>query len=297
MPCFKPLDAWQKAGGGKPAFSASAVYNKYIQLPCGQCSGCRLERARQWALRCMNEASCWDYNSFVLCTYSDDNLPANGSLVKKHHQDFIKRLRDRLDYPPMKFYMCGEYGDTYGRPHYHYLLFGIDFADKVFHQTTPSGYKLYTSALLDDIWGHGHCNIGSVTFDSACYTAKYIMKKTTGKGAIDAYNIYDPETGEVLSEIEPEFNCMSRSSGIGKEYFERFAADIYPRDLMVVNGVKCRPPRYYDIRYSIDDPLGLAWIKELRRREARVITPEELAAKEYVVGVRLSRSKMGMRHG
>lgn len=286
MVCFHPLDAWQGPNGGPVVFKPNGSARRYLQVPCGQCSGCRLERSRQWALRCMNEASCWKYNSFATLTYSDDKLPRNGSLVMDDHQRFMKRLRDRLDYPPMKFYMCGEYGERTGRPHYHYLLFGLDFSDKVYFKTTGSGHKLYTSALLEDIWGLGHCPIGDVTFDSACYVARYIMKKQTGKSARDAYNIYDPITGEVQAELMPEFNAMSRASGIGKEFFARFRDDIYPRDFMTVNGLKVRPPRYYDNAFEVDDPLGLAWIKEKRRRAALVHadnnTPERLAVREYI---------------
>lgn len=293
MACFHPLDAFQGPCGGPVSFKATPHFRRYLQIPCGQCIGCRLERSRQWAMRCVHEASLWDFNCFVTLTYDDDHLPLNGSLVKADHQKFIKRLRDRLDYPPMKYYMCGEYGETYGRPHYHFILFGIDFADKLLFKTTQSGHKLYTSALLDDIWGLGHCQIGSVTFDSAAYVARYIMKKMTGPKAFDAYNVVDPSTGEVLHELLPEYNDMSRASGVGREWFEKFRKDTYPRDYTTMNGVKVRPPRYYDKRFEMDDPLLLAWIKHKRKLKALSHaddnTPDRLAVRELVTKGKVSR--------
>lgn len=291
MTCFSPLDAWQGRNGGPVFFSPSVNACRYLQIPCGQCTGCRLERSRQWAIRCMNEASCWERNCFVTLTYSDQFLPAGGTLVLADHQKFMKRLRDRLDYPPMKFYMCGEYGDQYGRPHYHYILFGIDFLDKELSHTTPAGFPVYVSALLDDIWKRGNALIGNVTFDSAAYVARYIMKKVTGKQASDAYNVYDKETGEVFHELLPEFNEMSRASGIGREFLERYCSDIYPRDKLIVNGVSCRPPRYYDNVFMSVDPLRMAVLKQQRKDAAVVRTPEELAAKEYRVKSSLANLK------
>lgn len=290
------MDAWQARGGGPVSFKP--IIGRYLQVPCGQCIGCRLERSRQWAVRCMNESYCWDFNVFATLTYSDDSLPKYGSLVISDHQKFLKRLRDRLEYPAMKYYMCGEYGDRTGRPHYHYLLFGLDFSDKKFFRMTGAGHKLYTSELLDDIWGLGHCQLGSVSFDSSAYVARYIMKKQTGVRALSAYTDFDAVTGEVLAEITPEFNAMSRRSGIGKEFFTRFRSDIYPKDFLTVNGVKVRPPRYYDNAFEVDDPLGLAWIKEKRKRAALVHadnnTPERLAVREYIAEHRLSSLSRSM---
>lgn len=70
-------------------------------LACGQCIGCRLERARQWAVRIMHEASLYNVNSFVTLTYA--NAPV--SLVHRDYQLFQKRLV-RLN-GPTRFFMGG----------------------------------------------------------------------------------------------------------------------------------------------------------------------------------------------
>ena len=122
-----------------------------LELPCGQCIGCRLERSRQWAMRCLHEASLHDFNAFITLTYSDSNLPPGGSLHYTDFQLFMKRLRKRAGMP-VRFYCGGEYGESGTvRPHFHACLFGYDFPDKVFYKKTGSGERIYTSKLLESV--------------------------------------------------------------------------------------------------------------------------------------------------
>ena len=83
-----------------------------LELPCGQCIGCRLERSRQWAMRCLHEASLHENNAFITLTYDDSNLPRGGSLDYSDFQKFMKRLRKRIG-RKVSFYCGGEYGDTH----------------------------------------------------------------------------------------------------------------------------------------------------------------------------------------
>ena len=131
MTCFHPIQAY--SGGaltpnGKKLISFGAIPHDYVDrferldLPCGKCVGCRLERSRQWAVRIMHEASTHADNCFVTLSYSDENLPTNNSLVYEHCRDFMKRLRSR--YPRdiddgIRFCHCGEYSPEKRRPHYH----------------------------------------------------------------------------------------------------------------------------------------------------------------------------------
>lgn len=283
MACFRPLEAFRRPGGGPLSFSPFKGYgDRPLKVPCGQCIGCRLERSRVWAMRCVHEASLYDDNCFITLTYSDDMLPRDGSLNKEHFSGFMKRLRDRIDYHKVRFYGCGEYGETTFRPHYHSILFNYDFPDKEFFATSRSGHKLFTSNFLDDVWGFGHCQIGSVSFESAAYVARYVMKKVTGKVAEDHY-----------AGREPEFNLMSRRPGIGREFFDKYMSDMYPRDYAVVNGVKCRPPRYYDGAYEVVDPKRFARIKGRRVRRAKTHavdnTDARLSVREQVTAFRVSR--------
>lgn len=226
-----------------------------VTVPCGGCIGCRLEYSRQWAVRCMHEASLWQNNIFLTLTYNDENLPENESLVKKHFQDFMKRLRKHHDgleanedgKRPIRYFHCGEYGENFGRPHYHALIFNFDFDDKYFWRLSPcKNYQIFRSDELERLWPFGFAEIGSVTLQSAAYVARYVVKKVKGKDAVDHYCEIDYSTGEILSERIPEYVTMSRRPGIGKGWLDKYQSDVYPNDIVVVDGKQWKPPRYYD---------------------------------------------------
>jgi len=260
MPCYHPLLGYRSRSltdKGKRAvvFNPRDGYvDQPVVLPCGQCVGCRLERSRQWALRCMHEASMYDANCFITLTYCDECLPANGSLDKSHFQKFMKRLRKALG-SPVRYYHCGEYGDLLSRPHYHACLFGWSPSDKSLW-SIRSNVRLYRSSFLEKIWPFGFVSVGDVTFESAAYVARYILKKINGDIAQDYY-------GDKL----PPYTTMSRRPGIGGRWIERFSSDVYPDDFVVVRGgIKCRPPRYYDSIYDVLAPQDFEKIKIKRLR-------------------------------
>lgn len=237
-----------------------------LELPCGQCIGCRLERSRQWAMRCLHESSLYDRNSFITLTYDDEHIPPGGSLWYPDFQRFMKRLRKHIK-APVRFYMGGEYGENTARPHYHACLFGYDFPDKVYFRKSPSGEKLYTSAFLESIWPYGLSSIGNVTFESAAYIARYCVSKVTGDAAKDHYSCseYVDADGVIRDSVEPEFNHMSLKPGIGAAWLEKYQTDVFPRDYVIVNGVKVKPPKYYDTLFERDNSLEFSEI--VARRE------------------------------
>ncbi len=102
---------------------------------------------------------------------------------------------------------------------------------------------------MDDIWGRGICEGGSVTMASASYVAGYIRKKQRDKDRSRA----NPLTGELLA---PEFSRMSLRPPIAKRWIEEYWRDVYPRDFVVVDGVEAKPPRYYDKFMDFEDDKG-----------------------------------------
>ena len=205
----------------------------------------------------------------------------------------MKRLRKRLG-SEIRFYMCGEYGENFGRPHYHAILFNVDFPDKTVWRKTKTGYHQYRSKILEELWPFGNSEIGTVTFDSAAYCARYIMKKVTGEASTFHYTTIDPVTGEVLSERTPEFNNMSRRPGIAKGWFDAFhATDVVPHDHVVIRGRAMNP---LNTMITVTNFFPLMRLKRSRmpvrvllRKAVDNSTPERLAAREAVVKANLSR--------
>jgi len=239
-----------------------------IEIPCGQCIGCRLERSRQWAIRCVHEASLYEDNCFITLTFSPEYLQKREnpwSLDKKDFQKFMKRLRKEYG-SGIRYFHCGEYGDTYLRPHYHACLFNFDFHDKQLWKIS-NDCRLYISDSLARLWPYGFSTIGDVTFDSAAYVARYIMKKITGDEAEEHYTRMDGDTGEFI-EVLPEYTTMSLKPGIGTGWFEKYRTDVYPDDFVVINGKKMQPPKYYDRLLEKQLPYEHDYIKDQRKIRA-----------------------------
>jgi len=287
MPCYSPISGWRSKHVNPETGKRSIVFNPKegfadmaVDLPCGQCIGCRLEKSRQWAMRCVHEAQLHEDNSFITLTYNDEHLPEDASLDVRHFQNFMKRFRKSIAPKKVRFFHCGEYGDhngTYkhersygisdlGRPHYHAIIFGHDFSGKELIKE-QDGIRLYHSQELAELWPYGFNTVGAVTFESAAYVARYVVKKKYGEEKEDHYTRINTETGE-LYQVKPEYVTMSRRPGIGAKWFEEFSGDVYPKDYTHIRGKKIKPPRYYDkLLEELDDELHQR-IKNARRDSA-----------------------------
>lgn len=192
--------------------------------------------------------------------------------------------------------MCGEYGPEHGRPHYHALLFGVDFADRLLLKQTPSGSTIYRSPTLEKLWKYGFSSVGDVTFESAAYIARYVMKKRTGDGETKHYHILDLETGEIHTKLK-EYNQMSRRPGIGSLWIKRYASDVYTTGKVIVRGHPNNPPRYYDKIYKKLDAETLEhfqyarYVEQLAQTEHH--TPERLLVQEQVATAKTRNLKRG----
>lgn len=297
MPCYSPLKGYKDFQTGGLVFKRTSSAYEPMEVACGQCLGCRLDRSRTWAMRIVHEAQSHVDNCFITLTYRDRaqctaeqlaggwHLPDDGSLNKKHFQKFMKRLRKRFPDRRIRYYHCGEYGDELTRPHYHACLFGLDFEDKELFSEN-GGYRLYTSDVLADTWKFGFVTIGELTFESAAYTARYCVKKITGKAAHEHYLRWD-EDG-VAYWLQPEYTTMSRRPGIGRDWYEEFKSDLWPSDETPVPGAGVYPkvPRYYETILASEDPGQHEEIKELRQQfrkaHADEYTPQRLWQKYKV---------------
>lgn len=240
MPCSAPV-------GLKKKFSEQYP-NGVLLVPCGQCGGCLANRARTWSLRCSHELPFHKQSCFVTLTYDPEHLPSNDgiwpSLQPFDVQLFIKRLRKNLGkkWPKIKLVYCGEYGDKLARPHYHLIIFGVDFRDPhpyqvkrktLFNsvQSMPEpGY--YQSSFLTWLWGKGQCVIGPVTPETIAYTCRYTIKKQQNKKLLQPTQY-------------PEF--IRVSNGISLRFIEQEKNIEYllTHDTFNLKNQKYHPPRYY----------------------------------------------------
>jgi len=304
MACYHPLTAYlsghqtnNKTGKSfrRVSFKETDEHDRQVSLPCGQCVGCRLERSRQWAMRCMHEAQLHQNNCFITLTYNDEHYPDNGSLAKDHFQKFLKRFRRAIAPAKIRYYMAGEYGSNFGRPHFHACIFGYDFHDKKLHQRTASGSLIYTSEELGKLWTYGYSSVGDVTFESAAYVARYIMQKQTGKDVDKNHYTYcDLKTGELV-KLLPEYNNMSLKPGIGADWYKKYKNDVYPHDYVELRGQKIKPPKFYDKLFAKENPYEYDQILYTREKQAK-LHPEEhsyerLLVKETVQKVKLQKLK------
>ena len=237
-------------------------------------------------------------NSFITLTTSVESVKKYGrSLDVAVFQKFMKRFREELDpdrklkigprrpRKKIRFFHCGEYTQSF-LPHYHALIFGYGFPDRKYWCMNKSGtHKLYRSDMLERLWPFGHSYIGDVSFESAAYVARYVMKKVVVTRD-DQDRLIMKDTGELLSR---EYVTMSRRPGIGATWYEKFKSDVYPYGDRVVRGRKMRPPKFYDKRYSDDDPVGFEELQFIRQNKLDKLDNTELRllVKEKVANSRL----------
>jgi len=286
MKCVKPKTAYVLTGKKTTAGKKVLVFSKPIKntpyeqilIDCGWCIKCRLGKAGDLANRATHEAKYHNRNCFITLTYSDENLPYGGTLVKQHHQKFIRSIRDKISPIKVRYMLCGEYGDKFGRAHYHIILFGYDFPDKK-HYNNGDEFQYYTSEIADKAWNKGTVQITDISPDTMSYVAGYTVKKISGSMAnepnpitgLKHYETMVEETGEVIEKI-PEYGAMSLKPGLGKSYFDQYKSDIYPSDFVVRKGQQMAVPKYYDQLLEKTDPDLYDEIKAKRIKTAESLT-------------------------
>ena len=254
-----------------------------IKLPCGRCIGCRLAKAKEWAVRIMKEAQTSSTACFITLTFDEEklfdwfyNVEKLGekkarekakqllwTLDVKTFQKFMKRLRKDIAPLKVRFFHCGEYGSLKGRPHHHAIIFGYDFPDKEkisYKKLKGKIIEYYVSPQLSQLWKFGYHIISDVTEESAGYCARYVTKKVNG----DLSDLY-------YNGRKKEYITMSRNHGIGYDWFVQFGhTDCYPQDFLLTSKqYKIKPPRYFDKLYDLDNPEAFSIIKKNRESISR----------------------------
>lgn len=290
MRCTSPLSVGFNADGRTLCWSPTKYSKQYapIQLPCGKCIACRLERSRQTAVRCVHEAQLHENNAFITLTYSDKYLKSD-KLIYDDFQKFMKRLRkyryesfsgpletkEQYDQIKISCLVTGEYGDRSKRPHWHALLFNWDWPDKETVGQSDLGDKIFTSPLLSQLWPMGRTESGSVTFRSASYVARYALKKLY-HGA-DGSHRYEP------------ISKRSVRPAIGKRWIERYWRDVFSYGYIVLpDGSQCGIPRYYETWFKNNKPQE--WEHYVTHVKSKIIS--DAIAKEAAITIEEKKNNL-----
>lgn len=143
------------------------------ELPCGKCYHCKITRINEWVTRMVVQSNYSKYVYFGTLTYNGNKVttlndeclslissfnerkhPNDTPIIlrKDHVQNFFKRLRKNTGIK-LQYAYCGEYGSTYSRPHYHYIIWSNDPISIL------SIYKAWSAPRKD---GKGKTPIGKV---------------------------------------------------------------------------------------------------------------------------------------
>lgn len=226
MKCIQPKLIWPH----RSVEWCDAHEEEPVSVPCGKCIPCLMNKRQEWTFRLEQEFKYSQGALFVTLTYDQRHCPNDGSLDKKHVQDYVKRLRKKDGTNGIRYYCVGEYGSRGGRPHYHLLLFGAQESDVRSSWTDYKGMPI------------GIVHVGAVTPASVAYCTKYIVQ---------------PEV--VLEGFTKPFCLMSRRFGIGGRYLTDEMVDwhrVNDANYVVRDGIKGRLSRFY--RSKI-------WYKEVDR--------------------------------
>ena len=290
--------------------------------------GCRLRRTCDWAVRSVHESMVTKHeygtlagaprSCFVTLTYNDEHLPthpanrcfaplphASGPYVHmRDFQLFMKRLRKMVHQlglirsdETIRYLHSGEYGEINGRPHFHALLFGIDWTGFRIPRSKSGRNVLYTSPLLDKVWrctrckgSLGYATFGNVSFQSAAYTARYAIKKLHGDKAVEQYpTVVDTDTGEVQA-LAP-YSTMSKKPGLGRKFFEQYVDQIYTHDNIKLEGSdgkwKTFPvPRRYDKWLAKEDVHRWENVKDKRAEQAKARADKDPRELDEILAVK-----------
>lgn len=220
MQCTKPIRLQTK--------TILQTFPEGLEVPCGKCLACRQQKRKEWSMRMLHELSDHKDSVFITLTYEGEEYDL-GSLCKHDLQKFFKRLRKNIKPKKIRYFACGEYGDTTQRPHYHSIIFGLSLRPE-------------DQSVIQSSWGLGNVHFGIAEAQSIAYTAQYIDKKLSG---INGYEEYEAQHREPVFRIS--------SLGLGKNFCDKNAEQITQQKFITVNGVINSIPRYYLKRLGLDN--------------------------------------------
>lgn len=195
---------------------------KGVLFSCGKCELCKLKKKSDWNLRLKLQAETsggYSNCSFLTLTYDDFNCPAN--LEYSHFQKFIRKFR-KVFKERFSYFVAGEYGDKFKRPHYHAIFFGVKCDESI-------------RLLVKKCWNRGFIVISPLTKERCNYTCGYVQKKLDKDSS--NYSV-------------PEFAHMSLKPAIGLDWFYKNKDWLKDRTSIVFGGKKQILPQFFRRKLS-----------------------------------------------
>lgn len=266
--CARPRSQWRR--GDIKTFNRplSPSLWEELQFRCGKCAPCLLHKSADWMQRLTHEGYSHKHSTSLCLTYSNEHLPAFGSLSVEDWDRFINSLRKRLErrgHPPITFDVCGEYSPAPAfRPHMHAALFGYWPPDAKYWAKSRAGNAEYVSEEITALWGKGRATFQEWTHGAASYIAGHQSAKLTSRKDLFVIGA----DGSVIGKREPEFHRCSTRPGIGRRYFEQHGEQALKLGFVVAKDRPVSLSRYYMRRGKFDFPELAEEHAQLRRAKA-----------------------------
>lgn len=253
LECCKPIKLYRnyKTNKYQINYDKNNCNGKMILVDCGRCPACNEKYKMQLGMRGKHELINIPGSMFLTLTVNEENIEKvfgeNRELNHREFQLFIKRFRRFLDRnspeTKIKYLMCGEYGSTGKRPHYHVIIFGYEFEDmKIWKKQGKT--QLWRSKTLEKLWKFGFSSIGMANYDSIKYLGKYVTKARLEESP----DIINEETGEIRKKKKP---YIVYPRGFGLKYMIKHRKQIFGNGfLLTPNGYKMAIPRYYKKKFK-----------------------------------------------
>lgn len=199
-----------------------------VPRPCGACSECLVKKSTDWALRGFlhNSVNTEKLSVFMTFTYDEEHNP--GVVCKPVAQLLKKRFGYHIGLG-CKSILTGEYGEVYGRPHYHMAVWlepGCNF-DYNIGDNDSDAYN-----PPDDLWPYGKIDVRPLTPERIAYTCGYELKNGRVK----------PRDRKRPDGCYLPFTLFSQ--GIAKEYAQKFGKRDMELGFTPMRGFKKPVSRY-----------------------------------------------------
>lgn len=204
------------------------VLGRSVKIPCQTCASCRADKIAHWSVRLEFEALDKP-SAFVTLTCDDYHLEYNEgfyepTLKRSVFHKFIDKLHHVCD-DKFTYFGCGEYGDRKGRPHYHLVIFGLDWI-KYFH-------------IIPKYWKKGKCDVGPLLSGGCRYVLKYMEKQQFNREFNDS----------VYYDNGLDIPFVSMSPGIGSSVYLAHYAELLRNAPLIFGSRSVIAPAYWRRKY------------------------------------------------